>query len=104
MQAQGLIEAAEKTGNASAVILAIIVVVLVTAVVSLFVYYRYDLRQKDKIIKKKDEQLETISEKALRVAALWDARSTQNSKEHAEILKMLNGLRDFVLTCKRDGK
>lgn len=58
------------------------------------------LKRKDAIILKKDDQLTALSEKALKVASLWDAKSDLNSREHDNIIDLIDEIRDDVKEMK----
>lgn len=64
------------------------------------IYLVREIREYKKTIKLKDKQLNTLSEKVITVASLWDVKSDLNSKEHDTIRKLLGEIRDDVKLIK----
>jgi len=56
----------------------------------------------EKIIEAKDTQMLRVTEKVLTVAALWDVKSTLNSKEHEKILESIVALEKAVDKLKKN--
>lgn len=77
-------------------------IVAFLALVLWFVYKETSksISRKDEIIDRKDKQLISLSEKALKVASLWDVKSDLNSKEHEEITTVLGEMRDDIKGIK----
>lgn len=73
----------------------------VIVVMSIVIYYLFKyIKDKDAIIKSKDEKAAEMAEKIIAVASLWDTKSTINSKEHQMISDKLIELKEIANQCK----
>jgi len=68
--------------------------------VSEIIYWKKVVKEKNKLVDKKDEQLMTLSEKIIKVASLWDTKSDLNTREHDELTKLARETRDDVKQIK----
>ena len=57
-------------------------------------------KEAQELLDEKNKQLYALAEKVLAVASLWDAKSDLNTKEHKDIITLLNSIRDDVREIK----
>lgn len=62
--------------------------VVVVMGIMIYIIYKY-LLMRDKVIQGKDEAIEKISQKALTVAAMWEAKGEMTTVEHQTLMKQI---------------
>lgn len=60
------------------------------------VYLVVDIRDKNKIIKEKDEKLTNLAEKTIAVISALDVKTDVNTKDHEELMGLARETRDDV--------
>lgn len=74
------------------VVMGICIVYLYKHLIRIAKQHREDLKQKDILLKQKDDAVYQITQQVLKVAALWDVKSDLNTKEHESILSQVDKL------------